>query len=520
MSASLPGVAAKISSLRGARRWGAAFLCGLAFALAQPPLGLWPLIFIAGPGLLWLWRGAEGWAAFHVGLAFGVGYFGLGLHWIVEPFLVHPEIDGWMAPPALILISVGMGLFPAAGFWLASRATRLGAAAPPSLALGWAAMEVVRSTILTGFPWALPAYVWVDTPVAQVSSLIGPYGLTLATLVLCMAPAIGGEGGRRLTGGVAALLVTAAAWAWGAGEMAAGPPAAGPVIRIVQPNISQSTKWDIDLIRPHFEKTLALTARAPDGEKPSLILWPESAVTFPIDMAGEAREEIATLAGAEVALGSLRVDGGPDNAEAKPLRWRNSLFLLDREGGLSEPFDKVHLVPFGEYLPFENVLNRFGVLALAQRGAGIVPGEGTILLTPSAAPPFAPLICYEMIFPKEVMAASAGADWLALATNDAWFGDWAGPIQHLAQARMRAIETGRPIARAANTGISAMIDAHGRIVASRPMNSEGVIDAPLPAKRETLYRQAGELGALALAFALVLSAAAGAFRNRRDPTDV
>lgn len=511
MTDSLPSVAASLSRLGGLRRWVVAFLCGLLFALAQPPLGLWPLIFIAGPVLFWIWRGAEGRATFHVGLAFGAGYFGFSLHWIVEPFLVRPEIDGWMAPPALILISFGMGLFPAAAFWLARFAVRYGAAAVPSLALCWAGAEALRSTILTGFPWSLPAYVWVDTPMAQVASLIGPYGLTLATLFLCLTPALGGDGVRRFSGVVVAAALTGGAWVWGGAEISGAGNPDGPIIRIVQPNISQATKWDVDLIRPHFEKTLELTTRKASDIKPALVLWPESAVTFPIDMAEIARQEISSVVGAEVALGSLRVDGGPDNADAQPLRWRNSLFLLNKDGELSEPFDKVHLVPFGEYLPFEGFLSRFGVLALAQRGAGIVPGEKTVVLSPEAAPPFAPLICYEMIFPREVMAASEGADWLALVTNDAWFGNWAGPIQHLAQAQMRAIETGRPIARAANTGISAMINAYGQITVSLPMNRDGAIDAALPPKRATLYRSAGESGALALAALLLVWLASGVF---------
>lgn len=514
MTDSLPGVAASLSHLGGMRRWAAAFLCGLVFALAQPPLGLWPLIFFAGPALFWIWRGAKGRAAVGVGLAFGAGYFGFSLHWIVEPFLVDAEIYGWMAGPALVLFALGMGLFPAFGFWLACLAVRRGANAVPSLALCWAGTEVLRSTILTGFPWSLPAYSWVDTPVAQIASLIGPYGLTLATLFLGLAPVIGGDGIRRFFGVGLAIALTSGAWVWGLAETAGASAPNGPVIRIVQPNISQATKWDVDLIRPHFEKTLALTARPADQARPALILWPESAVTFPIDMAPAARQEIAETSGAEVALGSLRVNGGPDNADAQPLRWRNSLFLLGKDGELSKPFDKVHLVPFGEYLPFEDVLNRFGLLALAQRGAGIVPGEDTVILTPEAAPAFAPLICYEMIFPREVMAASEGADWLALVTNDAWFGNWAGPIQHLAQAQMRAIETGRPIARAANTGISAMIDAYGQITQSLPMNEEGVIDAALPPKRETLYRSAGEAGTMLLTVMLLAWAAIGVFHSR------
>ncbi len=514
MTDSLPGVAATLSRLGGLRRWAAAFTCGLAFAFAQPPLGLWPLIFIAGPILFWIWRGANGRAAFHVGLAFGAGFFGCSLHWIVEPFLVRPDIDGWMAPPALVLISFGMGLFPAFGFWLAEQAVRRGAASVPSLALCWAGAEILRSTILTGFPWSLPAYVWVDTPVAQIASLVGPYALTLATLFLCLIPALGGQAARKFYGAVIAAALTVGAWAWGIGEIASAQTHDGPIIRIVQPNISQATKWDVDLIRPHFEKTLALTARPAAGPDPALILWPESAVTFPIDMADVARQEIADTAETEVALGSLRVDGGPGNADVQPLRWRNSLFLLGRDGGLSEPFDKVHLVPFGEYLPFEGILSQLGVLALAQRGAGIVAGEQTIVLTPEKAPPFAPLICYEMIFPREVMAASEGADWMALVTNDAWFGNWAGPVQHLAQAQMRAIETGRPIARAANTGISAMIDAYGQVTTSLPMNQDGIIDAALPPKRRTLYRSVGEVGTLTLVAILLCLSAIGVFRRR------
>lgn len=511
MTDSLPGAAASLSRLVGLRRWAAAFVCGLAFALAQPPLGLWPLIFIAGPVLFWIWRGAQGRPAFSVGLAFGAGYFSFSLHWIVEPFLVRPEIDGWMAPPALILISFGMGLFPAIGFWLANRFVRHGAAAVPSLALCWSGTEILRSTILTGFPWSLPAYIWVDTPVAQVASLVGPYGLTLATIFLCLAPVLAGKAVLRFSGVAIAAMLTFSAWIWGSGEIAGVKKPSGPIVRIVQPNISQATKWDLDLIRPHFEKTLALTASAAGEPSPAIVLWPESAVTFPIDMADAARQEIAKTARAEVALGSLRIDGGPANAEVLPLRWRNSLFLMDIDGELSQPFDKVHLVPFGEYLPFENLLSRFGVLALAQRGAGIVAGERTVVMTPVSAPPFAPLICYEMIFPREVMAASIGADWLALVTNDAWFGNWAGPIQHLAQAQMRAIETGRPIARAANTGISAMINAFGQITAALPMNQDGVIDAALPSKRETLYRSAGETGALILAVLLIVWASNGVF---------
>lgn len=501
----LGALADHAAAMAGWRRWFAAFGCGLIFALAQPPLGLWPLIFVAGPILFWLWRGARGRSAFGVGLAFGEGYFGLGLHWIVEPFLVEPEVLGWLAPPALVTFAFGLGLFPAAGFWAAAAARDRGVAGAPALILGWGGMELARSFVLTGFPWALPAYVWTDTPVAQVASLVGPYALSLLTVAAAIGVGSATIWRRAPLGAVVVGLCLA--WGWGSARIGPADIAGQPVIRIIQPNISQATKWDIDLIRPHFETTLALTARPYEGEAATVVVWPESAVTFPVDMADIARQEIAiAAAGAEVALGSLRVNGGPERADQTPLRWRNSFFLMDRNAELSAPFDKMHLVPFGEYLPFEDIVRSLGVTALAQRGAGIVPGDAPVIMRPAGAAPFAPLICYEMIFPREVAAAAEGADWLALATNDAWFGDWAGPIQHLAQAQFRAIETGLPIARSANTGISAMVDPYGRIVKSLTMNTEGVIDTYLPKPVSTTYRSIGESGAAILVLIIFCAA--------------
>ncbi|MEM7271108.1 MAG: apolipoprotein N-acyltransferase, partial [Pseudomonadota bacterium] len=406
--------------------------------------------------------------------------------------------------------------FPALGFRLAAFGRdRFALAAWPLFVLCWAGTEFIRSYILTGFPWALPGYVWVNASPGQLASVIGPYGLTLLTIAAASAPA------TRLRWRAAPLVATAAclsaAFVWGGNRVVIEEKVVSdaPIIRIVQPNFPQTVKWDIDKTREHFDILLDLT-RAGDLA-PSVVVWPESAVTFPLDMAPVAVEEMTKAArGGEIAVGSLRVNGGPAAAETPPVRWRNSLFLVRPDGVLSEPFDKMHLVPFGEYLPFDAFFRSLGILAVAGMSGGLVPGEAHALIKPREAPAFAPLICYEMIFPREVMAAAEAADWLILATNDAWFGSWWGPEQHLAQAQMRAIETGKPIARSANTGISAMITPYGEAMRRIEMAERGYSDVRLPKPVRTLYATYGEALTIALIVLLVIPAFSGFRRGRAD----
>ncbi|MEX2519658.1 MAG: apolipoprotein N-acyltransferase [Paracoccaceae bacterium] len=477
-----------------------AALAGGAMALAQPPLGLWPVLFIAGPALYLIWRETAsahhpGRAAFFTGWVAGAAHFALALHWIVEPFLVDIARHGWMAPFALILLSAGLALFWGAGFWAARRFERV-FGGPLALAGFWALAEFARSYVLTGFPWALPVYAWVETPLAQAAALIGPYGLSFLTLAAMLAPGALLAPGRK--GGVAAALTLpalAALWIWGAARVpeAMAPAPDRPMIRILQTEVDQKEKWALDQVRPNFERLIALST-APAAETPALVLWPESAVTFPIDMAPDARAAIrAAIGPAELGLGSLRLDAGPEAQIVHGARWRNSFFLVGEEG-LSAPFDKMHLVPFGEYLPFAAAMERIGLASLAGLGGGIVPGAAPALMRGGAAPPFAPLICYEMIFPRETARAAAGAEWFALVTNDGWFGNWAGPAQHLAMAQLRAIETGLPVARAANRGVSAMIDPYGRAFGRLGRGVAGAIDARLPESLSPpAYRRHGEL---------------------------
>lgn len=509
--------------MTGRKAIGLAALAGAALALTQQPLGFWWVMFLSGPVIWLLWFSAHdaprpGRAAFLTGWAAGSGFFALSLHWIVEPFLIDIARHGWMAPFALFLMSAGLALFWGGGFWLAWRVRRF-ASGPFILAIGWALGEFARSYVLTGFPWALPAYAWTNTPLAQAAALIGPYGLSLLTLaaMLSIGPLI-----TRPRAPLAAILVLpvfAGLWVWGAARIPHEAPTEGrPVIRILQTDVDQREKWSEENRRTGFEKLLALST-TPAETRPALVLWPENAVTFPIDMAAGARDLVqASLGETALALGSLRLDAGPEAEIRSGARWRNSLFLLDRTG-LSRPFDKVHLVPFGEYLPLEGFFASIGLSSLAGVGGGIVAGDEHVLMQTGDLPPFAPLICYEMIFPRETARAADGAKWLALVTNDGWFGDWAGPAQHLGIARMRAIETGLPVARAANRGHSAMISPYGQVTLLSQEKQEGVIDAALPDSiSPTAYFRYGELFTLVLlTFCLIAAILRGQIRTR--PSD-
>lgn len=518
--ASLPAPAAALARLSQRAQLAAAFASGAAMGFAQPPWGLWPLFFLACPAALWLWRAAlaaprPGRASFWTGWAFGAGHFSVALHWIVEPFLVDAATHGWMAPFAFVILNGGLGLFWGTAFWSAGWVA--GRADGPLwkdallLALAVVSAEFIRSWIFTGFPWALAVYGWIDTPVSQTGALIGPYAVTLLTFAAAFATGAGGAGWRRALGPVAAAALVTAGWGWGAwrlGSDAAQTPPSGPLIRVVQTHLHPDEKWAPGFARANLDMLLAASGGDLD-EPPAVTVWPESAVTFILDRAPEAVREIANrMNGGEVATGALRPVGSPATEISEATRWRNSLFLIQNDGTLSAPFDKIHLVPFGEYFPFDSFFNSLGVVGFGGMGGGLLPGDRPVAIQPAGAPAFAPLICYEMIFPRETMAAAeaTNADWMVLVTNDGWFGAYVGPMQHLAMARARAIETGLPIARSANSGVSAMIDPFGRHDGNYKPSETAVQDSNLPERRTTHYRAYGEAATtLVFLYLLIIS---------------
>ena len=413
------------------------------------------------------------------------------MNWIVAPFFVEPELYGWMAPFALVFMAAGGGAFWALPVWAA---LRLRAAPLPVLVLALTLSDLARGYILTGFPWALIGHIWIDTPVAQTAALVGPTGLSLLTLALaaCLAATL-----RRPVAAVPLVLGLALTWGFGLWQLAQPMPMApGLTLRLVQPNAAQSGKWDPSLARLHFNTLLAATSAEP---RVDLVIWPETALPYLIEANPEVPGQIAAASkGVPVMLGLQRVVGD---------RGWNSLRVQDGSGGLLASYDKHHLVPFGEYIPFGDLMyDWFGLTAFAaQLGKAYSAGQGAAVLDLGPLGKVVPLICYEAVFPQDLRAAPARATWIVQVTNDAWFGPRSGPFQHAAQAQLRAIEQGLPLARVANTGVTEMIDARGRVTASLPFGTAGHLDAALPGSLPApLYARWGEgplavlLGGLAL----------------------
>jgi len=372
------------------------------------------------------------------------------------------------------------------------------------LAASISGAEILRSFLFTGYPWALPGYVWLDLPPMQAASWIGPFGMTLLTLLLTALPLLALW---QRQWAVLALSLAAGAAIWFAGASRLEPTSYAddaPVIRIVQPNAPQHLKFEPGYREEFYRRLLEGTAAPADPElgPPDLVIWPETAIHFLLD---ENPEEIARIArmagGATVILGAMR----REQAEPRD-RWYNSLLVVRPDGTLGPIYDKHHLVPFGEYMPFWSVLRHLGLPQFTD-GPGYSSGPGPRSMELPDQPAFSALICYEAIFPWEAVAHGARPGWLLQLTNDAWFGPWAGPQQHYAQARIRAIEQGLPMVRAANTGISAVVDANGGEVTALPLDTYGIVEARLPAiKPQTIYSRIGDWPAIAAIVILLIAA--------------
>ncbi len=462
-------------------------LAGVLAATGQAPLDLWPLAVLGLAGGLGLFlAAATAKQAFVAGWALGTGYFLIALSWIVEPFWVDIARHGWMAPFALLFMSGGLALFWGGALWGASKIRGGAFAWIVFLSLA----ELARSYVLTGFPWALIGHLWIDSAMLHWASYVGAVGLT--GLALGMAAVIWYliVPGRRLIG-LAGAVILAALYVLGA-QALQPPPSEGqpqvqdaerPVVRLIQPNAPQHEKWDRAKIPVFFERQRSYSAAAP---RPDLIIWPETAVPVLLNNAQPTLQVIADAAdGVPVVLGIQRLDG---------MRLFNSLAVLGEDGLTRAIYDKYHLVPFGEYLPFGRYLKQFGLRGLAaEDGNGYSAGDGAALIDLGALGRALPLICYEAVFAQDVGSAPARPDFLLQITNDAWFGQVFGPYQHLAQARLRSVEQGLPMVRVANTGISAVIDGRGRVLAQLPLGQAGYLDHALPEPlSETVYARTGD----------------------------
>ncbi len=525
-----------VASAAGWRRVGIAFGAGALSVLAMAPFFLWPVLFLTIPALVWLIDGpsraaarrARLMGAFAAGWWFGFGYFFAGLFWIGEAFLVEADKFAWLLPFAVTSLPAGLALFMGGAALAARLVWPSGAARLLVLAVALACAEWLRGHILTGLPWnVLGEALTYPLPLMQGVSLLGVYGLTLWTVLIAAAPlvlaadAAAGTRWRGLFSGAAvAALPLATLFAYGESRLSlAVGTIDGPRLRIVQPSVPQRDKWLPEKQREIFELHLDLSRRNASGERDDLrgvshVVWPEAAMPFLPLETPNALAAIGDLLpeGTRLVAGALRREA---IGETGSRRVYNSLLAFGDTGALETIYDKIHLVPFGEYLPFQETLESLGFEQLTRIRGGFTPGpEPRPLLGVAGLPPVVGLICYEAIFPAAVVQGARPALLLNI-TNDGWFGRTTGPYQHFHQARLRAVEEGLPLVRAANNGVSAMIDAHGRIIGALGLNERGVIDSPLPrAAGATLYARLGD-GVFALNAILFAAAALASALLRR-----
>jgi len=475
-------------TLTGWRAVGAAFVAGALTALAMPPLHWLPLAVMGIVAFVWLWDGAPGpRSALSRAWAWGTGHFAVGSYWILEAFFVPPADYAPLGPPIVVGLAALLGFFPAmaagAAKWAVLRWRSLGGRYSRLLllAIAWTIAEWLRGHVFTGYAWNPLAHVWAfATPLLQGAALFGVYGLGLLSFLILAAPAAGWRAS------ILALVVAGGAGFAGQAVMAPVDTAGqGPMVRIVQPNTPQAEKWRPENRAAQMTKLVEMSRR--DGfDRLAAVIWPETAPPFVVQPGSAALEFMARA----VPPGGYLLTGAARGTERREDGVWNSLLVIDGQGGIVATYDKVHLVPLGEYIPFHKQLAP--ISGFIGRGSFEV-GESRVTLDVPRLPSFSPVICYEVIFPAAVTGPGARPRWLLNVTNDAWFGLSSGPYQHLVSARLRAVEEGLPMLRAANTGVSAVIDAYGRVLAALDMQQEGIIDHPIPATRQpTPYGRWGD----------------------------
>jgi apolipoprotein N-acyltransferase len=523
MATPLCRIAQEMASQQGWRRYGIAFVLGALMAAALPPVDLTPIVFATIPLYLWLDDGSRTpGASGRLAYVFALGHFVAGLYWIAAALFVDigrywPVLPfGLFGMPVVLATFVGVCLYIAA---LARHRFKLtGLAWVCLFAVAWSASEWLRGHLFTGFPWNLIGYVWAGgfpgaLAMLQSTSWFGVYGLGFVTVLaaallsLLGAPSLSPVSAwRRALPAIGAgilILVPAAA---GALRLHLTPTAeTGIWLRLVQPSIAETAKWNPAAAEDNFHRLIELSA-APGPHQLSAVIWPEAAATFFLERDEAHRKDVAAVAppNGYVITGALR--GAPASGPVDQV-W-NSVEAIDPAAKIVAQYDKAHLVPFGEYMPLSNVLP---LKKFTPGSIDLSAGPGPRTLTLDRLPPFSPLICYEAIFPDAVLDKSERPAWLLNVSNDAWYGRSAGPYQHFAMARTRAVEEGLPLVRVANNGITGVVDAEGRVLAHTNLDAIGYADVTLPAAgAATPYFHFGDwifLGMLAIAAIIGLAPA-------------
>lgn len=517
--------AGRLRALRGRDRLLVAAGLGAVSVLAFAPFYLWPIFFLTFPALAWLIDGTGSvrrpWMeAALIGWAFGFGYFLVGFHWVGFAFVVDAGTHGWLLPFVAIGFPSGLALFMAAAAGIARLRWSNGPCRLFVLAATISTAEWLRGHVLTGLPWNLPGYVWggIDAMFQSVS-IFGIYGLSLITVLIALLPAalISGEGKRaglswpRVAIGVTLLALFVFGWLRLPKD--ASPSFDAVALRIVQPNIPQAEKWKPELLQRNWQLLVDLTRR-PGLETRTHVIWTEAAPPFLLLSEPAGLAVVGNVLPDQISLltGTVRSEDGEGTR-----RFFNSMAAVSGTGRVLATYDKSHLVPFGEYLPFFWALEPLGITKLTGGSGGYTQGAGVRTIDIPRTPSFGPLICYEVIFPGEVVERGRRPDWLVTMTDDSWFGPWTGPYQHLGIAKIRAAEEGLAVVRAANTGVSAVIDPYGRVTTSLELGVAGIVDSPLPKPlKPTLFAQAGDL---LFGLMLIWIAGVGCFFSRSASED-
>ena len=531
----------------GWARRAIALAAGAAGALAMAPFDLFPALAITMTVAVWLIdgsgvtadgaRGASRWrsalAAARDGWWLGFGYFVAGLWWLGAAFLVEADQFAWALPLGVLGLPAGLAFFTALGFFLARLVWSGGTARIFALAFGLGASEWLRGVVMTGFPWNdFGLALGGNLVLAQAASLVGLHGLTFVAIVLAASPAVIADGRHAPMIGLRrfayppalAILVLGLLAVFGALRLAANPTVyiSQAKLRIMQPNLPQDAKFRPENKEPILEQYMRLSASTttdhPNGlATVSHLIWPESAFPFILSRDAEALAKIGSIIprGSYLITGAARVEPARRGAGSNRALYYNSIHVIESGGQIADTYDKVHLVPFGEYLPMSSLLEMLKLRQFVHIPGGFEPGSRARLLSAPGLPGVAPLVCYEAIFPGDVVPRGGGErpGVMLNVTNDGWFGRTPGPHQHLAAARLRTIEEGLPLVRAANTGVSAVVDSTGRIVARLPLGIAGVLDSRLPAAgAATPFSR----WPLAGPFALLILMLAGSFLRRRN----
>ena len=503
-----------IASLSKVKKFGLSVLCGALSTLAMPPLFLWPVLFLTLPIMVRLidtavdnfsltrthnFKQDRRFIAALYGFGFGFGYFFFSLYWIGSSFLVEAEKFAWALPFALSLLPSGLGLFYSLGFALCAWRWPKGPERLIVFALAMFLADWLRGHVFTGFPWNLLGHSLTgNEAMMQSVNVFGLYGLTAIACLIFASPASlycrqqhKNCKPTKWSGYAPVLLALAslpAIYLSGQARLSHyGPTKYVPNLDLilVQPNIPQIEKVDPNLRFKAFQKTLSLTENnINNSQNNKLIIWPETAVPYALNKSTVLQNKLASLLSPsdQLITGAFRVENKDQNPNGKnrSLKVYNSLYVLNSKGQITARYDKHHLVPFGEYLPFPTLFRAIGFEALVRLRGGFAKGQKPSALPLIKAPPFLPFICYEAIFPSTFSHHKSQPKWLLNISNDGWFGQTAGPYQHAHMVRLRTIETGLPMVRVVNGGITVVFDGLGRTMIKSRLNQTKLMATKLP----------------------------------------